>query len=200
MGKRTVVVFDFDGTLTRKDSFLEFIKFSRGKMNYYIGMIICSPLIIAYILHLYPNYKAKQFVFSYFFKGMSYESFKLLGQKFQARIEKIINPARLKSLEAYHHSGCKIIVISASVTEWIAPWCQMHYVDDVIGTIVEVSSDGRLTGRFKSKNCYGKEKVCRLMAIETNRDTYYLIAYGDSSGDSDLLNYADEAHFVRDHR
>ena len=64
----------------------------------------------------------------------------------------------------------------------------------VLGTQVEVS-DGRLTGRFLSRNCYGQEKVNRILACYPDRESYHLIAYGDSRGDEQLLAFADEAHF-----
>ncbi len=51
---------------------------------------------------------------------------------------------------------------------------------------------GRLTGRFSSRNCYGQEKVNRLLRVEPHRETYRLIAYGDSRGDREMLAFADE--------
>lgn len=64
----------------------------------------------------------------------------------------------------------------------------------VIGTQVEVRN-GRLTGRFLTKNCYGQEKVNRILDYLPDRKTYRLIAYGDSRGDQELLAFADEAHY-----
>ena len=65
---------------------------------------------------------------------------------------------------------------------------------NVLGTQIEVKN-GNLTGRFLTKNCYGQEKVNRILALYPDRNTYYLIAYGDSRGDKELLAFADEAHF-----
>lgn len=70
--KPTVAVFDFDGTLIRKDSFLEFIKFAFGERAFLTGFFLNSPYLVAFKLKLYPNWKAKERVFSYFFRGMSY--------------------------------------------------------------------------------------------------------------------------------
>lgn len=78
--KPTVAVFDFDGTLIRKDSFLEFIKFAFGKRAFLTGFFLNSPYLVAFKLKLYPNWKAKERVFSYFFRGMSYEQFCRLGR------------------------------------------------------------------------------------------------------------------------
>lgn len=40
--KRTVAVFDFDGTLTTKDTLLEFIKFSCGTGKFYLFFALYS--------------------------------------------------------------------------------------------------------------------------------------------------------------
>ena len=65
-----IAVFDFDGTVTTKDTLLEFIKFVRGPVSFYAGFLRYAPQLLAYKLGLYPNWKVKQQIFSHFFKGM----------------------------------------------------------------------------------------------------------------------------------
>ena len=67
----------------------------------------------------------------------------------------------------------------------------------MLATEVEVDDDGRLTGRFKTKNCFGQEKVDRLLQAEPHREDYFLTAYGDSRGDRELLAFADEGVNVK---
>ena len=68
--------------------------------------------------------------------------------------------------------------------------------------------EGKLTGRFKSNNCYGAEKVCRiteaLSASQTadtgdktflDRSLYEIEAFGDSRGDKEMLAFADQGHY-----
>ena len=196
MKEREIVVFDFDGTLTHKDTLLDFIKFAKGKWRFYIGILILSPILIAYLLHLYPNDKAKQVVFRHFFKDMPYNKFKQLGEDFSTHINSIINVPILDKLEAYYEAGSTIYVISASIIEWVEPWCKAHHVSQVLGTLIEVSEDKRITGRFLSNNCYGQEKVKRLLSMEPHRESYHLVAYGDSNGDKELLAFADEGNLI----
>ena len=66
--KKTIAVFDFDGTLTKKDSFIEFIRFTFGTRALLFGLLLYSPLLILMKLRLYDNGKAKQKVFAYFLK------------------------------------------------------------------------------------------------------------------------------------
>jgi len=65
----------------------------------------------------------------------------------------------------------------------------------VLGTQIEVI-DGRLTGRFLTPNCYGQEKVRRILTLHPDRSAYHLTAYGDSRGDREMLAFADEAHMI----
>ena len=62
-----IAFFDFDGTITTKDTLLEFIKFYKGKYQFYLGFLVYSPFLVAYKLKIIPNYVAKQKVLQYFF-------------------------------------------------------------------------------------------------------------------------------------
>lgn len=193
---RNVAVFDFDGTLTTKDTMLEFIKFAYGKSIFYIGFFIHSPFILLMLLNLYPNWKTKQKVFSWFFKGMPYTKFVRIGEEFANMIEKIKKETTLNILRNHQIEGTDIYIISASVYEWVHPFCSRIGVKDVLATQVEVDDNGLLTGRFSSPNCYGEEKVRRLQEVEQARSEYFLYAYGNSKGDRELIRYADMGFYV----
>jgi HAD superfamily hydrolase (TIGR01490 family) len=191
MKKRTIAVFDFDGTLTTKDTLLEFIKFACGRRRFILGFLLYSPILVLMKLHLYPNWKAKQKVFAYFFKGWGYRRFKSLGQSFSSEIEKIRNESVIKKMENHIHCSDTVYVVSASISEWVRPWCEQMNVSGVMATEIEVDQKGLITGRFLTDNCYGQEKVNRLAEKEPDRESYCLYAYGDSRGDKELLEYAD---------
>jgi HAD superfamily hydrolase (TIGR01490 family) len=193
--KRRVVVFDFDGTLTRKDTMLEFIRFACGTPRFAVGFMLYSPLIALMFAKLYPNWKAKQKIFSFFFKGWSREAFARKGEAFADRIDSFVREDNVSKLDGYASDGATVYVISASVAEWVRPWCRRHGVAQVLATEV-TSNDGRLTGEFSTKNCYGREKVDRLLAVEPNRSEYTLYAYGDSRGDKEMIEFADFGQYV----
>lgn len=194
--QRVVAVFDFDGTLTTKDTLAEFIKFVKGSQAYYWGLVLCSPILLAYLLKLIPNDQAKQYLFSHFFKGMTYHEFERFGKKFSQRVDEIVRKETFNKLALHKESGHLLYVVSASIEEWVKPWCLQNDIDVVLGTQVEVTN-GVLTGRFSSKNCYGAEKVSRFIQLEPHRKQYYLYAYGDSSGDKEMLALADKATWVK---
>lgn len=193
---RKVIVFDFDGTITTKDSLKEFIIFAKGKSKYIFGLLCCTPVLMAYICKLYPNWKAKEYLFSYFFKGMEFDEFQSIGRKFAEKINGFTRNNIVNKLIEYNNKY-QVYIISASIEDWIIPWTSKWKGIKVIGTKIEVNLDGKLTGRFLTKNCYGIEKVNRLLEAENNRDEYYLIAHGDSNGDKEMEKFADEFYWVK---
>ena len=188
---KKIVVFDFDGTLTCKDSFVEFIRFACGQRALYLGFLRYAHILVLMLLHLYSNEKAKELVFSHFFKGMSIADFNALCQKFALSHSYLLRPKGIKTLKQAEEDGAEILIISASVDNWVSRFFPSVRV---LGTQIEVK-DGFVTGKFLSSNCFGQEKVNRLLAIYPNRSEYHLTAYGDSRGDKELLDFADESHY-----
>ncbi len=196
MNKRIVAVFDFDGTLTTKDTLLEFIKFSKGNLKFYMGFLLFLPYLILMKLHLYPNWKCKEKIFSHFYKGMSYAQFKKVGIDFTEKVKQIQRRSTLDILKKHLAAGATIYVISASIDEWVRPFCKQLGVKDILATKIEIDSNGIITGKFISRNCYGIEKVNRLLEIEPNRTEYILYAYGDSRGDKEMIEFSDKGTLV----
>jgi len=194
--KKIIAVFDFDGTLTTKDTLLDFIQFSRGKVRLLLGCLLFLPLIILMKLRLYPNGKCKQLFFSWFFKDMPYAQFKSLCQDYQGRVANFLRNSTLLKLKELHEKDADIYVVTASIEDWTIPICEQLGVKAVLGTKIEVDENGIITGSFSGKNCYGKEKVLRLLEKVPDRQNYCLYAYGDSRGDYEMISFADFGFFV----
>lgn len=189
--KRKIAVFDFDGTLTTKDTLMEFIRYCHGSVRLYLGLLLFSPIILLMFFGLYNNGSAKEKLLSWFFKGMSYSEFSQLGMSFAERESEILSRGIHAILQQHLAEGADVYVVTASVEEWVRPFCLTLGVKEVIGTRMEVDGDGRLTGRFSTPNCHGGEKVRRFLMVEPERDSYTLHAYGDSSGDLEMFAFAD---------
>lgn len=188
---KKIYAFDFDGTLTTRDTLVEFIRYACGNRAFCWGFLRYSPLLILMKLGYYPNWKVKQQVFSYFFKGMPYEEFAQLGRLFALDCQHLLRPKGVEMVKKAQAEQAEVLIVSASIDNWVQPFFPEV---GVVGTQVEVK-DGHLTGRFLTKNCYGQEKVDRILAIYRHRQEYELIAFGDSRGDKELLAFADEAHY-----
>ena len=129
---------------------------------------------------------------------MKYERFSTLGEDFARRVDEIKRVETVEALRRHVAEGHRTYVVSASIEEWVRPWCTSAGVepDRVLATRVEVI-DGHLTGHFSSKNCHGAEKVRRLLECEPNRADYVLYAYGDSNGDREMLQLSDFPKWVK---
>jgi len=188
---RKIVAFDFDGTLTTRDTFLPFIHYVFGTQRFLQGFILYAPLLVLMKLGLYPNWKAKQRVFSHFFRGMTFKEFENYCDLFAIHNLYLLRPKAKKALYQAQDDGAEVLIVSASIDLWVESFFPGIHV---LGTQVEVEK-GRLTGRFLTPNCYGQEKVNRILELYPDREKYHLTAYGDSRGDRELLAFADEAHY-----
>ena len=192
--KEQIYIYDFDGTLTRRDSFLDFIRYTCGSRSLYCGLLLFSPLLILMKLRLYANGRAKERLFTHFFQGMSIRVFDDLCAKYGlSRADLLLDAAR-KAVNEVASNGYRIFIVSASVDRWVLPFFRDVPNVTVIGTQSEVEN-GLVTGRFSTPNCYGAEKVRRIQALLPYREQYKLIAHGDSRGDKEMLNYADQGYF-----
>ena len=190
---RKVYAFDFDGTLTTRDTLLAFIRYACGTRAFLLGFLRHAHQLVLMKLGFYPNWKAKQHIFSYFFKDIDLEAFNTLCRQFAADNRQLLRPQGLQLVAQALHEGADVLIVSASIDNWVQPFFPEV---TVLSTQIEVI-DGRLTGRFLTKNCYGQEKVNRILALYPDRSSYHLTAYGDSRGDKELLAFADEAHWVK---
>lgn len=187
--KKVLAIFDFDGTLTTKDTFLAFIKYHRGAVSFWLGFMKMSPIILLHLLRIIPNWQTKQHALTYFFGGEQLEDFQKICDQFSTTyIPRLERKEALKKLAHHQKGGHEIVVVSASAENWLAGWCQEKNVK-LIATRLGVEN-GRLTGKLIGHNCYGPEKLSRLEK-EYNLSNYDEIhVYGDSRGDKEILAIA----------
>ena len=189
-----LALFDFDGTITTDDSLLKFIRFVVGDRRFLLGLVVLSPMLVLYKLKLIPNYKAKQYLLSWFFKGMrKVDFFKVANEYSLVHIDKILRPKAIEKINWHKNQGHKVVVVSASIECWLRPWCEKNGLE-LIATKLEIKDD-IVTGKLLSKNCYGVEKANRIKEIYNLKDFEYIYSYGDSSGDKQMLELAHEKFY-----
>lgn len=190
----TLAVFDFDGTLTTKDSMLAFCRYVVGPVKYASGFISLLPSLIAFKLGRLSNTDAKELFLTCFLGGKSRSLLELKAEIFAKReIPKMLRPKGLAKLKEYQAAGCQVVIVSASLGIWLKPWAASVGVE-------LLCSEGKwetdtFTGRLARPNCHGQEKVERLLTLLKGQRPSRVIAYGDSSGDKELLEWADESFF-----
>lgn len=210
---KTIHAFDFDGTITNRDTLIEFIRYTSGNRFFITGFLRHLPMLVMIKLGLYPSGKAKQRIFNYFFGKFPSFIFDDLCFEFARDNRHLLRPCAIAAInDALAKEDTQVVIISASIDAWVSYFFAdtehtkpegsvypgtTNIPVHVIGTKLEIENEGgyRLSGRFSTPNCKGKEKVRRLLELFPDRESYHLIAYGDSRGDRELMDFADEAHY-----
>ena len=192
--KKGIAFFDFDGTITTKDTLLEFIRFSKGSIRFYLGFLINSPYLVAYKLKIISNQLAKEKVLRFFFRDTPVETFREWCTDFTKKeIPRLIRPKAIDEINNLKKEGYAVVIVSASPENWICTWAQALNVE-LIASQLEVK-DGLITGKIIGKNCHGEEKVRRIREKYSVSDYEDIYAYGDTSGDRPMLKLAKKAHY-----
>lgn len=194
MNTKRLVLFDFDGTITTKDTFIEFIKFARGSLRYYAGFVFLLPVLVLYKLKLIVNWRAKEIMFSHFFKGMSESAFNELGERFALeKLPTLLKSQALEKLLEHQNNGDLILIVTASSGSWIERWSRSLGIL-IIDTRWQII-DNKITGKIDGRNCYGAEKAVRIGQAVDITSFESIIAYGDTRGDREMLALANEKNY-----
>jgi len=192
--RKTLAIFDFDGTITVHDTLLEFIRYYSGTLKFFIGFMLASPIIVLSKLKVIPNWRAKEVVLTWFFKNVPLDTFNTKGKSFWiTRTPPRIRPKALQAIHEHLRAGTRVVVVSASAENWVKPWCDAMGLE-CVATRLETTS-GKLTGKIAGKNCYGPEKVRRIKEKLNLSEYQHIIVYGDSAGDREMLTLGNEKHY-----
>ncbi len=186
---KQIAFFDFDGTVTNKDTLLEFIKHQKGSLRFYLGFLLNSPFLIAYKSGIISNQWAKERMLTYFFGKKSVEQFQQQCEDFAGKvIPFLIRVKALKEIRKLQEAGAEVVIVSASAENWVRPWCEKEKVD-CVATRLEYNN-GFITGKINGLNCYGEEKVRRIQEKYNLSEYAAIYGYGDTKGDKPLLGLA----------
>lgn len=194
---KTVAAFDFDGTLTFKDTFTSFLFFTHGnfKALIYLGLLV--PYFVRYLLGGLTRGEIKEYVVSKFYKGFSLSELESLGLEYSKKFfHSWLREEGLQRLKWHQSQGHFCVLISASLNVYLPPFAKTLGFDHCFCTQVEVDRNGKLTGKLLGENCWGPEKVRRLKELLKEEKTF-IYAYGDSRGDKELLEFSDSPHFQK---
>lgn len=186
-----IAFFDFDGTITTKDTLLEFIRFSRGGLRLAWGFMCNSPWLLAMKLKIISNQAAKERILTFFFAKRSLSAFDEQCDAFSRNIlPGLIRPKALNEIDRLLAADVTVVIVSASPENWIRRWAEEAGAG-LIATRLAVRTDRigttRLTGRIDGANCHGEEKVNRIRQRFALPDYMDIFTYGDTNGDKPML-------------
>lgn len=194
---QVVAAFDFDGTLTARDTLPSFLTYMFGPVKTALLLSLELPSLLGFICGLYSRQKTKERILKRFFYQLSIHDLKIKGKEFaEGPLNKLIRKEGLEKIQWHLDQGHRCVLVSANLDVFLEPWSQMQGFHHSICSSIEVLSD-RVTGKIQGDNCWGPEKVRRLLDLLGPKENYTLYAYGDSLGDRELLELADYSFFRR---
>jgi phosphatidylglycerophosphatase C len=196
--RRVVAAFDFDGTITRRDTLVPFLAYACGRARVAAALAAVAPRLTLAVAGRGSRDDAKVALLEHVVAGRDAGEIAAAGRAFADRLAQDDRRLRADVLERvrwHREAGHELVLVSASLTTYLDPLAPRLGFDTVLATTLEVAPDGRLTGRLVGLNCRGAEKVARLDAWLAG-SACTLWAYGDSSGDDELLARADRPERV----
>lgn len=192
--KKGIAFFDFDGTITTKDTLLEFIRYSKGNLRFLLGFLINAHYLVAMKLKMISNQKAKEKVLEHFFKGIPVDEFELKCHSFYKLVlPGLIRKGAVEEIQSLKKKGMVVVVVSASPENWIRDWAKEMAVELIASKLQVV--DAVVSGKIMGNNCYGQEKVRRIKEKYNIGDYEQVYAYGDTKGDLPMLELAHNRYF-----
>lgn len=192
-----LALFDFDGTLTRGDSLLPFLRFHCGALRYAAGLAWASPALAAYALRVMRNDVAKEHLLRRMLSGQAIEAVRASGAAFAAqRLPSMLRPDTMARLAEHRARGDACVLVSASLDAYLGPWAGAQGFAAVLCSSLDTTAEGQVTGRLHGGNCFGAAKVERVRRWLDGRQPERVVAYGDSAGDAQMLAFAHDGHWV----
>jgi len=192
--RQPIVAFDFDGTLTLRDSFTEFLRWRAGPGGWALGLVKLAPAVAAYARDR-DRGRIKAASVKEFLLGVERRTLEADAEGFADRIwSRFMRPDALKVWNDWGERGAHRVIVTASPETTVAPFARKLGAEALLGTPLVFDDDDRVTGAFATPNCRGEEKVRRLRAVYGD-DLVLAAAYGDTSGDTEMLALAEEKGF-----
>ena len=184
------MAFDFDGTLTIRDSFTAFLKWRAGPWRHAVGMLRLAPAAAAYVFHR-DRGQLKAAAVREFLRGAPREILEAEARDFAERFSRsLLRPDAVAAWKRWRADHVRLVIVTASPELLVAPFARGLGADALIGTELAFDAQDRVAGGFATPNCRGAEKVARLKAA-FGADVEIRAAYGDTSGDREMLAIAE---------
>lgn len=196
----TVAAFDFDETLTRHDSVVPFLRRVAGTRRLLTGLLLRAHRVVPALVRRDRD-TLRLVATEVVFRRADATTVEQHAVRFaETIIADGLRQDTVGRLQWHLEQGHQVVIVSASYEHYVRVVADHLGIHGVAATRLELGSGGRYTGRLDGRNCRAAEKVVRLDAWLAERGLHRrhvtLWAYGDSSGDRDLLAVADHPVWV----
>jgi phosphatidylglycerophosphatase C len=148
-GRRKVAAFDFDGTISERDSLGPFLKIVCGRVALYRELALRSPVLAAAAVGLADRDAEKERLVGKLLAGWPAEPVREAGVKYAKQLASGdgLRPEMLEKLDWHRSRGHEIVIVSASLDVYLEPIAPLLGVDHVLCTKLGVGPPDRTAGR-----------------------------------------------------
>jgi phosphatidylglycerophosphatase C len=195
--ERPVVAFDFDGTITSKDTFRFFLTRLRSKRTLAATLARNSPQMAVALRGGAARDDAKRALCLHVLGGLTRQRAEAAAVATADEVlARLIRPDTASRIRWHQARGDRLIVVSASFDAYVRRVAAGLGIDEVIATRWRVEPDSEvLSGLLDGPNVRGEAKV-ELLEAHLGRPCRLAFAYGNSSGDTAMLARAREGVWV----
>lgn len=197
--RRIVAAFDFDGTVTDRDTLVPFLVRVFGRARVIATFAALAPTGLGHLLRRVPIDEFKRRVLRRLVAGVPANPARALGPAHASAIAAWLRPGALRRIEWHRAQGHQVALVSSTLDLYLDHVAAQLGFDHVLCSRLEVRRDAagieRFTGELEGPDCTGAEKLRRLAGCLGALDALELHAYGDSAGDRELLAAAHHPHF-----
>jgi phosphatidylglycerophosphatase C len=200
-GRVVVAAFDFDATLTQRDSVVPFMRRVAGTARIAGGLLLRTHRVLPAIVRRDRD-ALRKVASEIVFRRLDVATVERHAVAFaETIVASGLRTDTTDRLRWHLEQGHRVVIVSASYEHYVSRVGEHLQIHGVAATRLELGDDGRYTGRLDGRNCRAAEKVRRLDLLLAehglSREHVTLWAYGDSSGDRELLAVADHPVWVR---
>ncbi len=186
-----VAVFDLDGTITRRDTLLPYLRHALARHPRRLLRLWQIPVILARFAVDRDRGRLKGELIHALLGGLRHAEVHALTVAFlDAQLMALLRPSAISAIEAHRNAGDWLVLLSASTEFYVREIGARLGFDQVVCT--EVRWDGDLLdGRLKSENRRGAEKTRVLQELREDHPGASFAAYGNAGSDLEHLQRAD---------
>lgn len=189
---RDLALFDFDGTITTRETFPDFIRHAIPPRRRTLGVALFAPLVVGYRLKLVPVHALRTALVRYAFRGVPMAAVEAAGASLAADLlPTLVRPEMQARIDWHRGRGDTVCLVSGGFDVYLAPWCRAQGLDWICSSLE--ARDGVLTGRYAGAQCVAEEKARRVCERYDLAGYRAIHAYGDTHEDHALLALADHA-------
>lgn len=189
---RDLALFDFDGTITTRETFPDFMACAVPRGRLALGRLLFAPWVVGYRLGVVPVALLRTALVRYAFSGVPLAGVEAAGAALASDVlPGLVRPEMQAQIDWHRARGDTVVVVSGGFDVYLAPWCRAQGIDWICSSLAV--RNARLSGRYAGAQCVADEKARRVRA-RYDLDSYHAIhAYGDTHEDHALLALADHA-------